>query len=186
MAQTLHHCCNPGLGLLPISVPYIHTPLACLSSIRITRLCHGYGFTHGVPKTGIVGTGTVCHFGTPQYTAYPYRGVTGIHGLMYTKGESIILIIMYLQMSYLSFDAEICDRAEFKTPLNVVFETRPFLLLLLVLGYQAAGAQQLKGPCSLVSPRCATKAQRSDGGWMGRDKESWRLRAGGQNQVRRR
>lgn len=85
---------------------------------------------------------------------------------------------MYLQMSYLSFDAEICDRAEFKTPLNVVFETRPFLLLL-VLGYQAAGAQQLKGPCSLVSPRCTTKAQRSDGGWMGRDKESWRLRAGG-------
>ena len=142
------------------------------------RLCHGYGFTRGVPKTGIAGTGTVCHFGTPQYTAYPYRGVTGIHGLMYTIGGFIILIIMYLQMSYLSFDAEICDRAEFKTPLNVVFETRPFLLLL-VLGYQAAGARQLKGPCSLVSPRCATKAQRSDGGWMGRDKESWRLRAGG-------
>ena len=46
-------------------------------------------------------------------------------------------------MSYLSFDAEICDRAEFKTPLNVVFETRPFLLL--VLGYQAAGAQQFEG-----------------------------------------
>jgi hypothetical protein len=88
------------------------------------RLCHGYGFTRGVPKTGIAGTGTVCHFGTPQYTAYPYRGVTGIHGLMYTIGGFIILIIMYLQMSYLSFDAEICDRAEFKTPLNVVFETR--------------------------------------------------------------
>src|ERR1700743_3101526 len=102
-----------------------------------TRLCHGYGFTHGVSKMGIMGTGMVCHFGTPQYTTYLYHGVTGIHGLLYTVGEFIILVIMNLQMSYLLFDAEICYRVEFKTPLNVVFETRPFLLLL-VLGYQAA------------------------------------------------
>ena len=26
------------------------------------------------------GTGTVSDFGTPRHTAYPYRGVTGIHG----------------------------------------------------------------------------------------------------------
>jgi hypothetical protein len=39
------------------------------------------------------------------------------------------------------------------------------LLLLLTLGHQAAGAQQLK-PCSLVSHRCANKAQVGrDGGW---------------------
>ena len=48
------------------------------------------------------------------------------------------------------FDAEICDRVEFETLLNIVFGTL-LLLLLLILGLQAAGAQQLKGPCSLVT-----------------------------------
>jgi hypothetical protein len=40
-------------------------------------------------------------------------------------------------------------------------------LLLLTLGHQAAGAQQLK-VCFLVSPRYATEAQvRRDRGWKG-------------------
>ena len=44
------------------------------------RVPHGYGFTRGVSKTGPAGAGTVLNFGIPQHTAYPYHGVTGIHG----------------------------------------------------------------------------------------------------------
>ena len=36
--------------------------------------------TRGFSKTGCVGTGMVVDFGTPRHTAYPYRGVTGMHG----------------------------------------------------------------------------------------------------------
>jgi hypothetical protein len=57
----------------------------------ITRVPHGYGFTRGASKTGTAGTGTVLDFGTPRHTAYPYRGVTGIHGFYgmaeVSKGE---------------------------------------------------------------------------------------------------
>jgi hypothetical protein len=49
---------------------------------RVVRVSHGYGNTRGVSKTGNTGTGTVLDFGTPRHTAYPYRGVTGIHGLI--------------------------------------------------------------------------------------------------------
>ena len=63
-------------------------------NINVHRVCHGYGNTRGVSKTGTAGTGTVVNLGTPQYTAYPYRGVTGIHGLTHTKGEFIIFIII--------------------------------------------------------------------------------------------
>ena len=41
---------------------------------------HGLPETRGVSETGHAGSGTVVHFGTPQHTAYPYRGVAGIHG----------------------------------------------------------------------------------------------------------
>jgi hypothetical protein len=57
----------------------------------IPRVPHGYGFTRGASKTGTAGTGTVLDFGTPRHTAYPYRGVTGIHGFYgmaeVSKGE---------------------------------------------------------------------------------------------------
>ena len=46
----------------------------------ITRVYHGLPETRGVSETGHAGSGTVVHFGTPQHTAYPYRGVVGIHG----------------------------------------------------------------------------------------------------------
>ena len=46
------------------------------------RVPHGYRFTRSASKTGTVGTGTVLDFRTPQHTVYPYRGVTGIHGLI--------------------------------------------------------------------------------------------------------
>ena len=48
----------------------------------MSRVPHGYGNTRGVSQTGNTGTGTVVDFGTPRHTAYPYRGVTGIHGLI--------------------------------------------------------------------------------------------------------
>jgi hypothetical protein len=41
---------------------------------------YGLPETRGVSETGHAGSGTVVHFGTPQHTAYPYRGVAGIHG----------------------------------------------------------------------------------------------------------
>ena len=46
----------------------------------MNRVYQGLPETHGVFETGHLGMGTVVHFGTPQYTVYPYRGVAGIHG----------------------------------------------------------------------------------------------------------
>ena len=34
--------------------------------LAVYRVPHGYGNTHGVSKTGNVGTGTVLYFGTPR------------------------------------------------------------------------------------------------------------------------
>ena len=51
-----------------------------MSRPPFSRVPHGYRFTRGVSKTGPAGAGTVLNFGIPQHTAYPYRGVTGIHG----------------------------------------------------------------------------------------------------------
>jgi hypothetical protein len=47
-----------------------------------TRLSHGYGFTRGASETGNAGSGTVEDFGKPHHTAYPHRGMAGIHGLI--------------------------------------------------------------------------------------------------------
>jgi len=44
------------------------------------KVYYGLPKTRGVSETGHAGSGTVVHFGTPQHTAYPYRGVAGIHG----------------------------------------------------------------------------------------------------------
>jgi hypothetical protein len=44
--------------------------------MEMSRVWHRYGKTHGVPKTGIAGTGML-DFATPRHTAYPNRGVTG-------------------------------------------------------------------------------------------------------------
>jgi hypothetical protein len=61
------------------------------TSISVSRVPHGYGFSRGASKTGTAGTGTVLDFGTLRHTAYPYRGVTGIHGFYgmaeVSKGE---------------------------------------------------------------------------------------------------
>ena len=54
----------------------------CFCDEVIDRVAHGYGFTRGASNTGTVGTGTVLDFSTPQYTAYLYCGVAGIHGLI--------------------------------------------------------------------------------------------------------
>jgi hypothetical protein len=45
-----------------------------------SRVGHGFGKTRGFGVTGSAGTGTVVNFDTPQHTAYPYRGVAGMHG----------------------------------------------------------------------------------------------------------
>ena len=111
---------------------------------------------------GIVGTGMVCHFGTPQYTAYPYRSVTGIHGLTHTKGEFIIFIII---CTYDNLPAEICDRAEFETPLNIVFGTLPPPPPTHPWTSSCRGPT-VEGPLFSGNPRCTTRAQvQRDGGW---------------------
>jgi hypothetical protein len=51
-----------------------------LCSCEAAKVYYGLPKTHGVSETGHVGLGTVVHFGTPQHTAYLYRGVAGIHG----------------------------------------------------------------------------------------------------------
>jgi hypothetical protein len=48
--------------------------------ISTCSVWHGYGKTRGFEVTGLAGTGTVVDFDTPWHTAYPYRGITGIHG----------------------------------------------------------------------------------------------------------
>ena len=53
--------------------------------MKVNRDYHGLPKTRGFSETGHAGTGTVVHFGTPQHTAYPYRGVAGIHGLNIPK-----------------------------------------------------------------------------------------------------
>jgi len=63
--------------------PFVRSASVARFNVTITnRAAHGYGFTRGASKTGTAGTGTVLYFGTPQHTAYPYRGVAGIHGLI--------------------------------------------------------------------------------------------------------
>jgi len=52
------------------------------------KVYYGLPETRGVSETGHAGSGTVVHFGTPQHTAYPYRGVAGIHGYI----SKVILI----------------------------------------------------------------------------------------------
>ena len=53
--------------------------------LNMIRVYQGLPETRGVSETGYTGTGTVVHFGTPQHTAYPYRGVAGMHGLYLPK-----------------------------------------------------------------------------------------------------
>ena len=76
----------------------------------MARVRHGYGNTRGVSKTGTAGTGTVVRFNTPQYTAYPYRGIAGMHGYI---PKVIFLYILYFNY-YLGFCLYRCDfQAEF-------------------------------------------------------------------------
>ncbi len=59
-----------------------HTAMSCgkkNTNLLLVRVHHGYRNTHGFSRTGIVGTGTVLHFGIPQHTATHTRGITGIH-----------------------------------------------------------------------------------------------------------
>ena len=62
----------------------IHHPIELTLFSQFTvwkvRVLHRYGNTRGVSKTGTAGTSTVVNFGTLQYTAYLYHGVTGMHG----------------------------------------------------------------------------------------------------------
>jgi hypothetical protein len=45
----------------------------------LARVWHGYRKTRGVSKTGNAGMGTVCDFGTPQHTMYPYPRLRVFH-----------------------------------------------------------------------------------------------------------
>jgi hypothetical protein len=69
------------IGISCYQVNIIYTPAKQdLGSTlcRISRVLHGYGFTHGASKTGTAGTGTVLDFSTPWHTMYPYHGIVGI------------------------------------------------------------------------------------------------------------
>jgi hypothetical protein len=54
------------------------------NNLDTLRVGHGYRKTCGFSRTGGAGTGTVSDFGTPQHTAYLYRGVMGIHRSCHT------------------------------------------------------------------------------------------------------
>jgi hypothetical protein len=73
---------------------------------RATRLSHGYGFTRGASETGNAGSGTVEDFGKPHHTAYPYRGVAGIHGLV----DSYLRVSLTIYFNFISyiFDVGMC------------------------------------------------------------------------------
>jgi hypothetical protein len=74
---------------------------------EVSRIPHGYGFTRGSSKMGNAGTGTVSDFGTPRHTAYPYRGVTGIHGF-YGIAKVSLKIDYFVVISYISFKISAC------------------------------------------------------------------------------
>lgn len=63
-------------------------------------------------------------------------------------------------ITYLLFNAKICNQAEFKTLLNVIFGTIPAPPATHPQT-STAGAQQLKGPCFPVT------LDVKDGGWKG-------------------
>jgi hypothetical protein len=65
-----------------------------------SRDCHGYRKTCGLEVTGLAGTGTVVDFGTPQHTAYPYRGIAGIPRVYYNK-VSVIFTVLKLVFSHI-------------------------------------------------------------------------------------
>jgi hypothetical protein len=49
----------------------------------------------------------VSDFGTPRHTAYPYRGVTGIHGF-YGIAKVSLKIDYFVVISYISFKISAC------------------------------------------------------------------------------
>jgi len=56
-----------------------------LTFTTAARVYHGLPETRGFSETGHAGRGMVCTLATPQCTAYPYRGVAGMHGLNILK-----------------------------------------------------------------------------------------------------
>src|ERR1700737_957651 len=109
---------------------------------------------------GTAGTGTVVKFGTPRYTAYPYRGVMGIHGLNICQ-RSVCLSIIFVITSYLLFDiATFCNfQAEFRFCLLSIIALSHFKCASSSLSpIQLQGAHQLMCPCSLGGPRCTIRA----------------------------
>jgi hypothetical protein len=73
----------------------------CKARTASSRVSHRYEFTHGVSKTGHVGTGTVVHFGTPQHTAY---GVAGMHGYYYKVRFILFLFSPLIIISFILVD----------------------------------------------------------------------------------
>ena len=71
-----------------------------LTSTNICKVRHGYRKTHSDWVTGIMGTGMVLGFDTPQHTVYPYHGITGISRVYYSKVD---LIFTFFPPSFLVF-----------------------------------------------------------------------------------
>ena len=72
---------NPWRPIRPFQqTPLLQFNVVPFEILTLTRDHHGYGKTRGFSKTGSVGMGTVVDFSTPQHTAYPYHGITGMYG----------------------------------------------------------------------------------------------------------
>ena len=71
-------------------------------ALLMVRLSHGYGFTRGASETGNAGSGTVRDFGKPHHTAYLYRSVAGIRGLV-DSYLRVSLTIYFKVISYILY-----------------------------------------------------------------------------------
>src|ERR1700749_416902 len=105
-------------------------------------------------------------YGSALWHTAVYRGpVPRCHGysrVTQTQGEFIIFIII---CTYDNLPAEICDRAEFETPPNIVFGTLPPPPTTHPWTSSCRGPA-VEGPLFSGNPRCTTRAQvRRDGGW---------------------
>lgn len=84
----------------------------CWLSLKLTnKVYYGLPETCGVSEMGLMGSGTVVHFGTLQHTVYPYRGVAGIHGFILVPWVSSftgVLLVFNLHL-FISLSVSHCD-----------------------------------------------------------------------------
>ena len=71
--------------------------------------------------------GTVLDFGTPWHTAYPYHGVTGIHGLI-SNGKSFYILFLLLFLKYFISLSKVLTKKDWSLKLRQMRQARSCLL----------------------------------------------------------